>query len=457
MDVQVNPKSTVKAQVVVKLVDENLQKQFQTKVNHYAKTLDLKGFRKGKIPVSFIQRKYTKAIKAEMAGDLINNSIQEALKASKLDVIGGLERVKVDSEPDFNLNEVFEYKIDVENYPEIKQLQLDQFALDTITAEPDQTSIDETLLQIQQKHADWQDSDAEAQVGDKVTYQMQQQRADGSEQPADSERDHILTASEDDKKDDEAYVQVINQALLGCKTGDSVPFSLAEKDETKTDEEAVKSTLKITAVKKAELPALDEAFIKRISNDQNETLEQLIDEIKKNFKQQIETITASDAYEQLVLFLCRQHDVELPEMLLDDELKQRQNRPQNKENELTPETNVKQHILFRAFRNEAKIEISEAEIDQIIDHQIALRGMQDYAQQAREFYYKNPGYLNTLVHDRLVEKVYAYCQQNYTINETKLDSEEALMEQFQLRSKERAIELNQSASAEDSKEAAENT
>ena len=67
--------SSVKLTVTIE--KKEVAKNYDETVAKYAKNVQLPGFRKGKVPVSILERKYGEALKADVVADIIEKALGE--------------------------------------------------------------------------------------------------------------------------------------------------------------------------------------------------------------------------------------------------------------------------------------------------------------------------------------------------------------------------------------------
>ena len=72
MDYKINHISDVEKELVITFPKEEVDKNFAGTYAHLAKTVNLKGFRKGKVPISAIKQYYGKNVKKDVEEFFIN-------------------------------------------------------------------------------------------------------------------------------------------------------------------------------------------------------------------------------------------------------------------------------------------------------------------------------------------------------------------------------------------------
>lgn len=74
--------------VAVTLTKEELSAKFKSELNRFAQRAAIKGFRKGKTPVSYIKKMYGGEIFSDIVNDMISSNVSNFLQDNKLDLLG---------------------------------------------------------------------------------------------------------------------------------------------------------------------------------------------------------------------------------------------------------------------------------------------------------------------------------------------------------------------------------
>ena len=107
-----------KKKISVKIPAEEIKKEVDEKLKEYAKTIQLPGFRKGKVPVSLVKKKYGKAIEAEVIEVKINNALKEIYREENLNPI--YEHPIKEEDFSYDENKGLEFTIYIEVEPDLK-------------------------------------------------------------------------------------------------------------------------------------------------------------------------------------------------------------------------------------------------------------------------------------------------------------------------------------------------
>lgn len=128
MNITKNTTGDLSAVLTVTVDKADYQEKVVEVLNQYRKTADIKGFRKGQVPMSFVKKQYEQAVIFDTVNDLLQKSVSDYINTEKLSILGN--PVPVIKDIDWNadqLNFDFELglapefdvdlsKIEIENY-----------------------------------------------------------------------------------------------------------------------------------------------------------------------------------------------------------------------------------------------------------------------------------------------------------------------------------------------------
>lgn len=291
----------------------------------YAKDVQLPGFRKGKVPVSILERKYGDALKNDVTGELIEKALGEVFEEFDNEKSENrplaYSQPQLDSLPTIDTTKDLTFSVIYDVMPKVT---VTDFSGITIK-EPQTTITDddmkEELEAIRERNAlviDKKDTE-KTEKNDIVTINYCE-LDDKNEVIADSKREgFVFTVGTGEN------IYKIDDEIIGMKKDES-------KDITKTypadfeDKELAGQTKKIkvtvTALKVRQLPDLDDELAQDV-NAKYKTLDDLKNDIKRNMeaalKNRIKEIKSNSLIEQLV----EKNPVELPKSMINAELESR--------------------------------------------------------------------------------------------------------------------------------------
>lgn len=114
MDVKIEETGACRNRIQVTLPREQVQKAFEKNYKELQGTIRIKGFRPGKVPRSFIVRRFGDEVAKQVKADLIEEALEKAIEDNKLEPIGRPDidfgKVLVDPEQDLTFEAIVEVR-----------------------------------------------------------------------------------------------------------------------------------------------------------------------------------------------------------------------------------------------------------------------------------------------------------------------------------------------------------
>lgn len=306
--------SSVKLTVTIGKAD--VAASYNDVVAKYAKNIQIPGFRKGKVPVSVLERKYGDALK--------NDAVSEIVEKALGDIFDELDKEKSDDRPlpysqptiddipllDTTKDLTFAVKYDV--FPKVEVKNFDGIEIKVPEVKITDDDLKEELEVIRQRNAMVLDKkDDEAVAKDDIVTVNYSELDDKDAVIAGSERqDFVFTVGT------EQNIYKFDNEIIGMKKGET---KVVTKE---VDGENKKVSVTVTAVKVRNVPELDDELAQDVSDKYN-NLEDMKNDIKKNLETALENklkeIKANSLLEQLV----EKNPVELPASMVRAELDSR--------------------------------------------------------------------------------------------------------------------------------------
>lgn len=428
MEYKVEEISSVKKNVLVTVPVEEVDAALAAAIAMYRTTVNLDGFRKGKVPASIVEKRFRKEIYAEASQDLVNvhiNEIMQALDAtplSRIDFKGGeLER-----------GVQFEYSFSFETMPEFDLPEYEGFEVEQEKAVVDDKEVDEVINRIRRNMAELVPV-AETRAGtdgDMVVLDFAAYDGEEAIEGVSAENFQLAVGDNQSLPDFEALVKTIpaGQEGEGLITfpEDFINPDFAGK--------SVTMKVKVHAIKERRLPELDDSLAQKAGGF--ESLAKMREAVVASYMQSREQLQKATAQKAMLDKLLKLVEFELPDSMVEmyvanllEDLRvktERQGRsleslgktPEQLREEVLPEA---QHIarsqifLLRAGRKEG-VEVSEQEVDGQLQ-QMAARTGQDF-NAIKDHYVRNGLIFNLrdrMIADKAMDAIYA--KANVTIVE----------------------------------------
>jgi trigger factor len=302
--------SPTSVRLTVEVPFEELKPSLDAAYKKIAGQVSIPGFRKGKVPPQIIDQRIGRGVVLDEAvNDAIPGLYLRALEESELSPLGQPEIDVTDFEDHQRLT--FTAELDVKPDVELPDYTGLDVEVDAIVVTDDE--VQEQLQGLRERFGSLVDVDREAGDDDFVTIDLSASR-DG--QPIEEAQATGLSYQVGKGN----MLEGLDDAIRGLKAGDSTTFQtqLVGGDMAGQD---VDVEVKVSAVKKQELPEVDEEFAQTAS--EFDTVEELTADLRTRLEQDKRLEQASAARDAVLEKLLDRVEVPLPERAVADEVEQR--------------------------------------------------------------------------------------------------------------------------------------
>ncbi|CAD5923633.1 Trigger factor [Planktothrix tepida] len=309
----------------IEITPEMSKNAYEQVVQRMSRSVNIPGFRKGKVPRHIlIQRLGQERIKAAALDDLMNQYLPKAVEQENIQAIGSFEpRGEIDNliqqfEPGKTLT--IQVAVDVE--PEVKLGQYKGLSVQAEEAKYDPEQVEQVLKREQEKRATLIPVEGRpAQEGDVAFVDFQGYFAQESEE---AEPKEIPGAKGDNfqvELQEGRFIPGFVEGIFGMNPGETKTLNLRFPDEYGDEEVAGKDatfTITLNELKERELPELDDEFAEEVS--EFSTLAELRESLEKRFQGEKDDQTKANKRKALVDALVETLEVDLPETLIRQEV-----------------------------------------------------------------------------------------------------------------------------------------
>ena len=423
--------------VEVAIPAERSQASYEAAISRLSRSVNLPGFRKGKVPRSvLIQQLGGLRIRATALENLVDAIWRDTIKQETIEALGqpevdgGYEALLESFEPGKPLSVTFES--DVAPTPTLKATKGLKAEAESVSF--DAAKVDEMLEQSRRQLATVVPVEGRkaaegdiAVVGFKGTYSD-----DGSEIEGGS------SESMDVDLEHGRMIPGFIEGVVGMAIGDSKTVACNfPEDYPKEDARGRKASFEIELkdLKTRELPDLDDDFAKQAS--EQETLAELRTDLEKRLKDDAERRTTSNRRDALLAALVEQLEVELPETLVQQEVRnlveqtaaQFSQQGMDVKSLFTPELvrnlmeTSRPEAEERLRRSLALSALAEAESLKIEDPEIDAKVKEVTAQLSGERDIDPNRLRQAVIEDLLQEKLLGWLEENSTVSEKAPDKD----------------------------------
>ena len=165
MRVSIETAQGLTRKMTIAVPSATFEDQFAEHVRKTASQVKLAGFRPGKVPISEVRRRFGPRLRDEVAADLLQTSLQDAVREQDLALASqaNVEIVKLEAGADFEFTATFEV------LPEFELEDLSQLKVRQPVAEVSEPDIDAMVQTLREQRVQWHPMDREAREGDRLT------------------------------------------------------------------------------------------------------------------------------------------------------------------------------------------------------------------------------------------------------------------------------------------------
>ena len=428
MKVQVTESGTWRRTLEIEAPAEDVEKRLDAAYRKYSKTLNLPGFRKGKVPLAVVKKQFGPAIRGEVVQEMVEELYRDASKAE------GIQPVSQADIEDINFEEgqplVVKASVDVR--PEITAEHFDGLEVTRPVFPVNDEQIEAQLNYIREQNAVEELVERGAEIDDVILADVEEVNEAGEPVAGTRQEDQRirLMKDQDDKPTDVA------EQLLGVSADETRELKLkrpVQKEghdhdhdhegddhdhDHETEEEEVTFRVVVKSVQKRTLPELDDELAKDVGDF--ETLEDLKKRIREDMQAQSDQAARRRVEENIVDALIEKNTFEVPDSMvetyLDGAVESYKREHQGHNHPIDEDAiradgrehavrGVKRYLLLDAIASQENIEVTEDDLNKHLETMSARHNIE--GPRLREILGRS-GQLDQIQSDLKVEKTFDF-------------------------------------------------
>ncbi|MDG2018393.1 MAG: trigger factor [Porticoccaceae bacterium] len=314
MQVSIESSKGLERQVKVSIPAEKVDSEVLQRLQKATKTVSIKGFRKGKVPLKVVKQQYGKAVRQEVMGEVVNSSFYEAIKQEDLKPVG---QPKIDGIVD-NPGQDLEYTATFEVYPEVKLAGLSKVSIARPVADINSDDLEKMIDVLRNQQASFDETDKPAEDGDKVNIDFVGTLRGKKEFPGGSAEAQDLVLGSN------SMIPGFEDGLVGVSAGDETVLKLKFPKDYHAEDvkgKTVSFAVKVNTVSAKTLPALDDEFFKLYGVETGGE-EKFREDVEANMQRELNNAIRSNVKNRIMDQLYKLNKVEVPEALVANEIVQ---------------------------------------------------------------------------------------------------------------------------------------
>ena len=421
MKVTVENKKGLNKDLKIFIDKETMNSYMDEKYEEIKGTVNLKGFRPGKVPKEILKRQFGKAVFGEVLDKVLKDTSTKALEENKIKPAG---QPKLDLKT-YGEDKELEYVLSVTELPKVEIKSLENIKFDEYTVKIDDSETDKRIKEIAKNQPNFKEGapDTKAKEGDLVALDYKA-TIDGKEFKGSEGKNTQLTLGKD------LFLKGFDKQLIGVKKDDEkvVEATLPENyPEKELVNKKAKFNCKILSVKQAQEVKIDDDFAKNLGAKDLKDLKALISkQINDEYKNSLDQLSKNQILKEIEKIKVE----EVPGNLVEEEVKilsQGMSEDEAKKNKKSFEekakTRIKTGLILNEFGEKNQIKVSEQEIQAEVQKQ--LRMMPGQEKMVMDFYQKNPSALASLRGTVYEEKILNLIKEKGKPNKKEISKDEA--------------------------------
>ena len=395
--------------------------------------VEMKGFRKGKVPMALLKKQFGQRLLGEAMQESIDGAMADHFEASG-ERPAMQPEVKVTNEKEWKEGDDIQVEMSYEALPEIPEVDMGKIKLERMVVKADDAAIEETLKSLAENAQNFtpRKKGAKAKDGDQIVFDFVG-KVDGEPFEGGAAEDYPLVLGSG------SFIPGFEEQLVGAKAGEEKAVTVTFPEDYQAENLKGKEAVFDCTIKEVKEPAaaeIDDELAKKYGAED-------LDALKGRISEQLEGEYAGAARAVMKRALLDELDkavsFELPPSLVEAEAAQIAHQLWHEENpdvqghdhpEIEPtdehkslaERRVRLGLLLADVGQKAEVEVTDAEMSQAV-----MQQARQYPGQERQFFeyvQQNPQMQQQLRAPLFEEKVVDHIVENAKVTEKEVSKDE---------------------------------
>ena len=392
MKVTVDSKKGLKTNLKVFVDKKTIEEKMGVRLTELSKTVNLKGFRPGKVPADVIKRQFGKVVYGEVLDKILKETSTQVIEERKIKVAG---QPKLDLKS-YGEGKDLNYTLEIDELPLIKLKSIENIKFIDYEIRVTEKETEKRIEDIAKNQNNFKDKNEKesAENDDLVAFDYEATIDNKSFEGGQGKNTQIVLGKD-------LFIKGFDKQLFGVKKN-QVREVIATLPENYPKKEFANKRAnfkcKILNVKRPESVKIDDQFAKNFgAKDLNDLRRSINKQIQNQYKMNLEAISKENILNQIE----KMHDIQLPDNLVQQELtiisqnlKKEDKEKNKKENEKIAKKRIKLGLILNELGEKNSLKVDEQELKNEIQKQV--QSMPSQQKQILEYYQKNPSAATSL-------------------------------------------------------------
>lgn len=349
MQVSVESISALERRVTIGVPAERVDSAVNSRLQQASRSVQIKGFRRGKVPMRVVEQRYGDSVRREVIGELLGETFYEAVQQQNLRPAGqpSIEPKSLEAGKDLEFIATFEV------YPEVTLGDFSAFSIEKPTAEVTDADIDTMIANLRKQQGSWEEVSRAAQNDDLVNIDFEGTKDGVAFEGGSAQGSDLMLGSK-------RMIPGFEDGIVGLKAGEEKVLALSFPEDYHKEElkgAAVEFKVKVNKVSERKPADMNDEFFAKygITAGGEEAFKA---EVRKNMERELRRAVRNKVKEQVMEALLGAHDFEVPSALVNQEI-QVLRRQTLSQFGVSPDTKLDDSILpSEMFADQAKRRVS---------------------------------------------------------------------------------------------------
>lgn len=417
MQVSIETTSGLERKMTVAVPSSEVDTAVNARLQEAAKNVRLNGFRKGKVPLGVIKKRFGKGVRQEVLGELMNHSYYQALSQKSLRPAGQprIEATRTDEGQDLEFTAFFEV------YPEISLPDFSTISVEKLVAEVNDENIDKMIETLREQRQTWETVERPVADKDMVRIDYEGFIDDKAFEGGKAKGARVVIGSQ-------RMIPGFEEGLIGKAKGESVSLSLsfpADYHNSDVAGKAARFEVVVQEVQARKLPSLDEEFFSSFGIEEG-GIDAFRNEVRQNMEREMRNASRSKLKNATLDQLIKSCEVTVPRALLAAEIVNLRNQAlqqmgggRNMDPSLLPDElfrdqaqrRVRSGLILAEIIREQKLEPDPAKVKETLEE---IASTYETPEEVVKWYYANPDQLanveSAVLEDQVFDVIFSRAQ-----------------------------------------------
>jgi len=318
MEFTVNTTGPLAREMRIQVPGSQLSSEVSKRLKDMGARVRIDGFRPGKVPMKVVEQRYSRQIRQEVLGEVIQKSWTEAVTKEGLNPAAFPQISDLTGAESGDLSFLAQFEV----MPEIGSIDVTSLKIKRLSANVGEKDVEDMIETLRLQRRTWTDRAGPAEKGDLIFLSFS--AGEGADRfPVEGEeRVGMIIGSG-------SYLTAFEDAFIDSSAADEKSFEVsfpAEFRQAAVAGKMLKVQAKLVRVQMANLPALDDDFVK-LFGIQDGGVEALKQDVTRNLERELAQTLSSRLRSEVVERLVEAHqDLAVPQSLITREAQALQNQ-----------------------------------------------------------------------------------------------------------------------------------